>query len=133
MIDRLIRKIPEPCSRGFFEMQLDELHGGVACARIELYCHQVIFDPSFRILGSIVLVWLVRQLEFFGYGSLPNGTGEAVETESFVFLVSEGALISSAIDPPLGDAVARFVGSGRRSRIVAAWAAMMYRSLASLR
>ena len=133
MIDRLIREVPEPRSCGFLEMQLDELHGGVTGAVIDLYRRQVILDPSLRILGSIVLVWLVRQLELFRYGSLPNGAGGAVEAESLVFFAPEGALISSAVDAPLGDVVARLVGSCRWSRKVTSRAATTLRGFASLR
>jgi hypothetical protein len=37
MIDRFIGQVPEPCSRGFLEVELDELHGGVARAVMQLY------------------------------------------------------------------------------------------------
>ena len=109
-------------------MQLDKLHGGVTCTRVEFYCHQVILDPNFRILNSIVLVWLAWQLKFLGYSGLPDVIGEAVETEGFVLLIPKSALISGAIYSPLGDIVARFMDWG-----VVAWAAVTSRSLTSLR
>ena len=59
MINRILGKVPQPRPRGFFEMQLNELHGCVASTVIEVYCRQVIFNASFRVLGTIVLVWLV--------------------------------------------------------------------------
>ena len=50
VVDRLLGEAPEPCSRGLLEVQLDELHGGITGAVIELYRRQVILDPGFRIL-----------------------------------------------------------------------------------
>ena len=50
MIDRLLWQASEPCSRGLLEVQLDELHGGITGAVIELYRRQVILDPGFRVL-----------------------------------------------------------------------------------
>ena len=60
VIDRLFRKVPEPCPCGLLEVQLDELHGGVTGAVMELYRRQVVLDPSFQILGSVILVRLMR-------------------------------------------------------------------------
>ena len=47
---------------------------------------------------------------------MPNGAGETLEAESLIFFVSEGALIAGAVDPPLGDVLARFVYFGPRIR-----------------
>ena len=54
MIDRFLWQVPEPRSCGLFEVQLDELHGGVTGAVMELYRCQVIIDPGLWILSSVV-------------------------------------------------------------------------------
>ena len=48
VVNRLLREVPEPRSHGFFEMQLDELHGGITGAVMKLYCRQIPITRSAR-------------------------------------------------------------------------------------
>ena len=135
MIDRFVGQVPKPCSRGFLEVELDELHGCVASAVVQLYRCQIVLYPGLGILRSIVLGGVIRELELVGYPGLLDGVGETSEAESFVIfgisIIPPSTFLASPIDSPLSDVVACFANSCRPRRI-SPWAVAPWQILATL-